>query len=257
VKEPLRAFLLDDEAPALRRLEIALAGIADVEVIGSSQSARGAIQAIRALRPDLLFLDISMPGMSGFDVVNSMEPEYAPAVVFVTAFDEHAVRAFGVDAVDYLLKPVAPERLLKAVQRARDAKEADALRRSARPASGSAFTSELWASRNRGQVRIAIADVDWIEAERDYLRLHTADGDALLRMTLSAIQSQLDPEQFVRVHRSAICRRDAIVALRRGPTGAVTISLRSGDEVPVGRIYLRALRASVASRPDPAGRHAL
>jgi two-component system response regulator AlgR len=242
--ETLRAVLVDDEPPAIRRLERALARIEGVEVVGSTTSPSQAVAMIEAVRPDLLFLDVSMPGMSGFDLLERLSPEEQPAVIFVTAHDTHAVHAFDVAAVDYLMKPVAPERLEEAMGRVRLW-----LHGRAPEAAGPtpARLESLWIHRHRERVRVPVDEIEWIEGYGDYARIHGPRLSGLARITLSALEEQLDPGKFVRVHRSAICRRQSIVSLRRRSTGAMTALLASGEDVPVGRRYLQRLRSQVGS----------
>lgn len=238
----LQAMLVDDEPLALRRLARALEAVDGVKVVAQLSSARRAVEAIAREKLDLLFLDISMPGLDGFELLHQLPSERRPAVIFVTAHDAHAVRAFGVDAADYLLKPVAPERLAQAVDRARVWLRGHA-RAEGEAAQALAALDSLWAYRHREFVRVRIEDVEWVSAEGDYVRLHGADGGGLMRMTLSALEGRLDPELFLRVHRSAICRRTAITGVRRKATGALTATLASGAEVPVGRSFAGGLRA--------------
>lgn len=232
--KPLTAYLLDDEPPALRRLMLSLREMGGVEVVGSSTSARVAVAEVAGIQPDILFLDISMPGLDGFEVVEALG-KLSPVVIFVTAYDAHAVKAFGIEAVDYLLKPFALDRLVQAVERARAAVQA-------RPRPSARFLSDIWGTRNGQGVRIDVEKLLWVEAERDYLKLHTSETSALIRMTLSTMEAALDPDLFVRVHRSIICRRDSISAFRRKATGALVLTLNNGEEVPVGRSYAKALR---------------
>ncbi|MEZ0244319.1 MAG: LytR/AlgR family response regulator transcription factor [Sphingomonas sp.] len=238
----LRALLVDDEPLASRRLGAALRTIDGVEVIGSTTSAIRAVEMIARMRPDLVFLDIAMPGLDGFGVLAAVPAADRPAIVFVTAYDAHAVAAFGVDAVDYLLKPVAPDRLAISVTRARHwlrAREPGA--DDVEPAA--IGEDSLWAHRHQEYVRVPIEQIVWLEAEGDYVRIHAGNGGGLMRITLGALEAKLDPETFVRVHRSAICRRSAVTGLRRKATGALEVSLASGDWVPVGRSYSNGLRA--------------
>ena len=236
----LRALLVDDEPLASRRLSAALHLVEGVEVIGSTTSARRGVEMIARMRPDLVFLDIAMPGLDGFEVLNLLGAE-RPAIVFVTAYDTHAVAAFGVDAVDYLLKPVAPDRLEAAIARVRYWLRARDAGLEAMPAA--IGEDSLWAHRHQEFVRVPIEQIAWLEAEGDYVRIHAANGGGLLRTTLGALEAKLDPETFMRVHRSAICRRSAVTGLRRKATGALEVSLASGDWVPVGRSYSNGLRA--------------
>jgi two-component system response regulator AlgR len=212
---------------------------------------------IRELKPDVVFLDISMPGLDGFEVANALGGPPAPAIVFVTAYDQHAVRAFDVDAVDYLLKPVAPDRLRAAIARVRtwlagrsapldDEPKVERLN----------GEDSLWVHRHQEFVRVRIETIDWFEAEGDYVRLHARDGGGLVRMTLTSLEARLDPSVFVRIHRSAICRISAISGLHRKPTGALSVSLASGEEAPVGRRYNSGLRALLRRLQGGVGAHA-
>ena len=236
--ETLRALLVDDEPLAISRLSRSLERIPGVEVIGSTTSARQAVALIDSEAPDLLFLDISMPGLTGFELVERIGPDAHPAIVFVTAHGAHAVQAFDVAAADYLMKPVAQPRLEKAVERARLWLRARAATASARPA-----TDALWVHRHREFVRVPVAEIDWIEGHGDYARIHGPHMVGLARTTLTALEDKLDPRQFIRVHRSAICRKAAIVSLKRRATGAMVVLLANGDEAPVGRSYVSGLRS--------------
>jgi two-component system response regulator AlgR len=237
----VRALLVDDEPLASRRLGAALRTVDGVEVIGSTTSATRAVEMIARMRPDLVFLDIAMPGLDGFGVIAALPVADRPAIVFVTAYDAHAVAAFGVDAVDYLLKPVAPDRLGMSVAKVRHWLRARDTGEAAMPAA--IGEESLWAHRHQEYVRVAVDQIEWLEAEGDYVRIHAGGGGGLMRATLGAIEAKLDPEIFVRVHRSAICRRSAVTGLRRKTTGALEVSLASGDWVPVGRSYGNGLRA--------------
>jgi two-component system response regulator AlgR len=234
----LRALLVDDEILAINRLSRSLERIPGVEVIGSTTSAREAIDLVGREAPDLLFLDISMPGLSGFEVIERLPPHAHPAVVFVTAYDAYAVQAFGVAAADYLMKPFAQARLEEAVDRGRLWLQARAA-----PASARAGIDALWVHRHREFVRVPVEEIDWIEGHGDYARIHGPHFVGLARTTLIALEEKLDPRQFIRVHRSAICRKAAIVSLRRRSTGAMAVSLGNGDEAPVGRTFIAGLRS--------------
>ena len=238
--EVLRAFLVDDEPLAVRRLSRSLERIHGVEVIGATTSARNAVAMIDSSRPDMLFLDISMPGLTGFEVLDRLPAEAQPAIVFVTAYDAHAVQAFDVAAVDYLMKPFAQARLEEAVGRGRLWLQARAA-----PAEEPkrAWLDSLWVHRRQEFVRVPVEEIAWIEADGDYAKIHGARSAGLARTTLTALEQRLDPELFIRVHRSAICRKAAIAGLRRKPTGAIVALLATGDEAPVGRRYVPGLRA--------------
>jgi two-component system response regulator AlgR len=234
----LRALLVDDELLAIGRLSRSLARIPGVEVIGSTTSAREAIDLIGREAPDILFLDIAMPGLTGFEVIERLGPDAHPAIVFVTAYSAHAVQAFDVAAADYLMKPFAQARLEEAVERSRLWLQA----RSA-PVPARAGIEALWVHRHREFVRVLVEEIDWIEGHGDYARIHGPQMNGLARTTLTALEEKLDPARFIRVHRSAICRKAAIVSLKRRATGAMAVLLANGDQAPVGRSYVPGLRS--------------
>jgi DNA-binding LytR/AlgR family response regulator len=190
----------------------------------------------------MVFLDISMPGLSGFEVLERISPREHPAVVFVTAYDSHAVQAFDVAAADYLMKPYAQDRLEESVARGRLWLEARAARQPVDEASSGAPLESLWVHRHNEFVRVPLGEVAWLEAQGDYVKIHGARHAGLARATLTSLERRLGPD-FVRVHRSAICRKQAIVGLRRKPTGAMCVLLDNGGEAPVGRSYVPGLRA--------------
>jgi DNA-binding LytR/AlgR family response regulator len=225
--ETIRALLVDDEALAIRRLSRSLEKVAGIEVVGATTSARQAVDLIGSERPDMLFLDISMPGLDGFELIERIAPAAAPAIIFVTAYDAHAVQAFDVAAADYLMKPFAQARLEEAVGRGR-------LWLRAR-ATAPAWLDSLWVHRHRAFVRVPVGEIDWIEAHGDYARVHSHGTTALARTTLTALEGKLDPATFIRVHRSAICRKAAIRGLKRG-RGGVAGQWRGGP----GRAPVRA-----------------
>ena len=258
----LRVFAVDDEPLALRRVELLLERIPDAELVGTARSGREAIAAVRTLAPDVLLLDIRMAGLDGFDVVEALTGPKVPLVVFVTAYDHFAVRAFEISAVDYIVKPIEFERLGEALARARRSLEAadataranelrDAialLRGQAPAASARRYETQIWTERRNRFVPVKVDDIDWIEAERDYVRLHVGDESYLLRETIGAMEARLDPEQYARVRRSALVRRDRIQAIRRAGYGDYRIQLNSGSEVRVGRTYVKGIRALIAPR---------
>jgi two-component system response regulator AlgR len=196
-----------------------------------------------ALSPDVLLLDIAMPGLDGIDVARALAgQDPSPAVIFVTAFDQFAVAAFEVAAVDYLMKPVEPERLQRALDRARDYVEHH---RIAAPKVGepSKWIDEFWASDLSGLVRIAAKDIDRVSAERDYMRLHVGRRSWLIHHSMTALEEGLDPALFVRLHRSAIVRKDFISGFTRNASGRWIARLADGTEQPVGRLYSDRVRA--------------
>jgi len=233
----LRTLIVDDEPLAVERLQIVCVGLARVEVIGTASDGGSALRLIEALTPDLLLLDVAMPEMSGIAVAKALERAAArPAIVFVTAFDSFAVEAFDLDAVDYVLKPVAPDRLERAIDRA--IKQALAPARTA-----SAYAQEFWVPHRAELVRIAVQDIDRIDAERDYMRLRVGARSFLLHQTIGNLEARLDPAVFIRLHRSTIVRRDRIAGLSHDGLGAWCADLTDGQPVRIGRSYLVAAKA--------------
>jgi two-component system response regulator AlgR len=239
----LRILIADDEPLAAERLQVLLARAKGATLVGTASDGESAISMAAAVTPDVLLLDIAMPGLDGIDVARALaSQEPGPAVVFVTAFDQFAVAAFEVAAVDYLMKPVDPERLQRALDRARDYVEH---RRapSAKVAEPSKWIDEFWASDLSGLVRIAAKDIDRVSAERDYMRLHVGRRSWLIHHSMTALEEGLDPSLFVRLHRSAIVRKDFISGFTRNPSGRWIARLADGTEQPVGRLYSDRVRA--------------
>ena len=239
----LRTLVVDDEPLATERLQLLLARIGGIDLVGTASDGESACRMADALRPDLLLLDIAMPGMDGIDVARELgRSGTRPAVIFVTAFDQFAVSAFEVEAVDYLVKPVDPKRLERALERARDHLES---RRDgsapATPAAGT-YLDEFWASDLSGLVRIRAIDIDRVSAERDYMRLHVGPRSWLIHHSMAALEEGLDPSVFVRLHRSAIVRRDFISGFQRNASGRWIARLADGTEQPVGRLYADCVR---------------
>ena len=238
----LRVLIADDEPLAAERLQLLLAKADGAQLVGTASDGESAINLAAALNPDLLLLDIAMPGLDGIDVARALAAQPAsPAVVFVTAFDQFAVAAFEVEAVDYLMKPVDPQRLQRALDRART--YIDARGTPAAAARTSPWLEEFWASDMSGLVRIAARDVDRVSAERDYMRLHVGRRSWLIHHSMTALQEGLDPELFVRLHRSAIVRKDFIAGFSRNQSGRWIARLADGTEQPVGRLYSDRVRA--------------
>ena len=206
----LRVLIVDDEPLAVERLAMLCAGQPGVAVVGTAEDGAGALAAIEALAPDLLLLDIAMPDLSGIEVARAVERlARRPAVVFCTAFDQHALAAFEVAAVDYFLKPVTADRLARALARGREVRPT---------AESGGWLEELWVPYRSEMVRLAVADIDRNEAERYYVRLHVGER-SLFHHTLAALDARLDPEQLVRLHRSAIVRRATVSRLRHEGLG--------------------------------------
>jgi two-component system response regulator AlgR len=237
----LRTLIVDDEPLAVERLQILCAQTDGLDLVGTATDGEAALRLVEALAPDLLLCDIAMPGLDGMGVARALEARAGrPAIIFCTAFDQFAVAAFDVAAVDYLLKPVSPERLAKAVSRVRDklrAAPADAV------APAPDWTEEFWVPHRSEMIRIAATDIDRIEAERDYMRLHIGPRSFLLHQTISELERRLDPDRFIRLHRSTIVRRDHIAKLRHDGLGVWHADLADGTEVRIGRTYLTAAKA--------------
>lgn len=242
----LKILIADDEPLAAERLQMLLARIEDVHLVGTAHDGESAVRMAEALAPNLVLLDIAMPGLDGIEVARALSRQgESPAVVFVTAFDQFAVAAFDVAAIDYLMKPVDADRLARSVDRARAYLIARANRApdEAPAAPPSPWLEEFWASDLSGLVRIAARDIDRVTAERDYMRLHVAKRSWLIHHSMAALEEGLDPELFVRLHRSAIVRRDFIAGFSRNASGRWIARLADGNEQPVGRLYADQVRA--------------
>ena len=234
---PLRTLIVDDEPLAVERMQVICAGIDDVNVIGTASDGQAALRLVAALNPDLILLDLTMPETDGLTVARQLSGEESPpAVIFVTAHDEFAVEAFDLDAVDYVLKPVSPDRLQRAVGRviARRGQRAE-------PQS-SQWLEEFWVPHRSELVRIPASDVQRIDAERDYVRLHVGDQSFLLLQTITSLEERLDPEQFIRIHRSHIVRRDCVSGLRHEGLGVWSVEIADGEALRIGRTYLPAVK---------------
>lgn len=243
----IRAVIVDDEALARKRLADLLADVADVEVIAQCANGEEAIQTVEESRPDLLFLDVQMPEIDGFDVLQAIGTGYVPAVIFVTAYDQFALRAFEAHALDYLLKPFDDERFAAALQRARERirqqqfgdvdRQLLALLKDTRPGADRGYMQRLVVPSGHRSIFIRTDDVDWIEAERNYIRLHVRGATHLLRENLSRIESALDPSKFCRIHRSTIVNIDRIHAVESLARGEYHVTLHDGTTLTSGRSY--------------------
>lgn len=234
--KPLRVLVVDDEPLAVERLQVLLARCPDVTLVGTASDGDAALRMVEGVRPDALLLDIAMPGMDGMDVARALARlDRPPLVIFVTAFDTFAVGAFDLEAVDYLMKPVTPERLTRALERTRERLgTAEPRRQGQQPR----HIEEFWVPEANGLVRLAARDIDRITAERDYMRLHAGPRSWLINHTIGKLEEELDPALFVRLHRSAIVRRDYVVGLRRDESGRWYARFPNGEEQKVGRLYL-------------------
>ncbi|SDL63248.1 LytR/AlgR family response regulator transcription factor [Maricaulis salignorans] len=255
----MRILIVDDERLASRRLEILLARRPQYEVVGVARDGEEALQAIEQHRPDVVLLDIHMPGTDGILVSRKLAGPDSPAVIFVTAFEHHAADAFESAAIDYLLKPVSPERLDTALARVRNLiylKDAQSrvgeLESVVAALRGGDDGSQevIWVRSREGMVRIPKRTIDWVEAEGDYVRLHCREKSWLHRETLSAMGKTLGDRLFIRVHRSAIVNKRRIVLSSTTGTGGRIVRLDTGAEVRVGRSYGGALREALDQGTD-------
>lgn len=222
---PLRALIVDDEPLARRGLRLHLQDIGGVEVIAESPNGRQAIADIRKHAPDVVFLDVQMPAVNGFDVVDAIGPWRMPPTVFVTAHEEHALRAFEAHAVNYILKPVDPAKLRNAVKRLR------AIVRSGKP-------EERLVLRDGSRVLVLDpGEISWIEAEGDYLRIHEGRKSHLVRHTMAAIEEKLDPARFARIHRSTIVNTGQVREVRPDGDRANVLVLRDGTLLKASRSF--------------------
>ena len=233
----LRTLIVDDEPLAVERMQVICAKMDDLNVVGTASDGAQALRLIEALGPDLILLDMTMPEVDGLSVAKALAKNAErPAVVFVTAHDNYAVEAFDLDAVDYVLKPVKPERLERAIQRALE-------RRGATGSATSNWLEELWIPHRSELIRIETEEVSRIDAERDYVRLHVEDRSYLLLQTIAGLEKRLDPAKFIRIHRSTILRKDRIKGLRHDGLGVWSAEMEDGEALRIGRTYLPKVKA--------------
>jgi two-component system LytT family response regulator len=264
--EKLRALIVDDESLGRRGLRLRLQKHGDVEIVGECSNGREALRAIPELSPDIVFLDIQMPGIDGFEVVRSLQADGMPLVVFVTAFDQYAVQAFDVHAVDYILKPADDERLARALLRARERLHganaaADKQRLlevigdlSGRPAAqveewkgnGSAsphsYPDRIGINDGGEITLVAAAEIDWVDAAGDYMCIHAGGRIHVMRSTMKSLESQLDPAVFQRVHRSTIVNTKRIRQVCPHMNGEYHLVLEGGARLKMSRSYRDRIR---------------
>ena len=242
----MHILIVDDEAPARERLKRLLAGIQGVELIGEAEDGPQAVELIEREHPDLVLLDIQMPGLDGFGVIEALEE--LPPIVFVTAYDEYAIRAFEVNALDYLLKPISHERLEKAIHRAHKAQaEGQGLTSRLAPLLESLVSQGHYlarlAVRDGNRIRVLDADaVDWIGVEDEQAFVHVGSEAYPIRRTLADLEMRLDPTRFFRAHRSAIVNLDRIKEIIPWFKGSHKLRLTTGAEIDLSRAQARALR---------------
>jgi two-component system, LytTR family, response regulator len=261
--EPLkriRVLVVDDEPLGRERVAGLLREHADIDIVGMIDDGDKAVDAIRTLRPDIVFLDYQMPGQNGIDVVRSVGPEQMPATVFVTAYDEHAVKAFDVAALDYLVKPFDDDRFEVALERARrtvDLEQVDKLRAqlltvlqggalradddSSKGAPPAGYLERI-AVESKGKVRVVpVGQIDYIVAAGVYAELHVDDRRYIVRESLNTLEARLDPRVFMRIHRSTIVRLDLVDLFLRGEGGDYEVQLKNGAKLSVSRSRRQAL----------------
>lgn len=249
----IRTFVVDDEPPARRRLLELLEREPDIEIAGAFAGGAEAMEAIATQAPDLLFLDVQMPGVDGFGLLEEVEPDRRPITVFVTAYDAYALKAFEVRAFDYLLKPFSDERFEATLARARErvrSREREALGEKllslveTRPLSEEKSYVSRLVVKNAGRIRfLDVRDVEWIEAAGVYVTIHEGGREHLVRESLAALESRLDPSRFARIHRSAIVALDRVSELRIDDGGSCRVVLRDGTTLPLSRRQREAFEA--------------
>lgn len=251
-------LVVDDEPIARRRLIRMLRRLETVSVVGEAADVNQAVAEAERLKPDLLLLDIQMPGGDGFSVLERLRAS-APQTIFVTAYDQHALRAFEVEAVDYVTKPVDPARLAKAIERAiaTIAARASTLKVEELTKAVSHLRTTLadvttpnpalWIKQRSGLLRVEIEDIVYARAERDYVQLHLTEKTCLYPENMAALETTLAPFGFVRIHRSTLVRLKAIQKVQRGMDGRLTLQINDGTRLTVGRTYATAIRSRLGS----------
>ena len=242
----IRTLIIDDVALARERLKRCLADETEIEIVGECDNGENAVADIRSLAPDLIFLDVQMPALDGFGVLEALKDERAPEVIFVTAYNDYAIQAFEVNALDYLLKPVDCERLSKAVERAKSRlgqsnrdDHLDSRFRAllAEIKTGSKFLKRLTIKLTGRTILLPTDEVDWIETHGNYLKVHTGRESHLIRGTMQSLETKLDPEKFVRVHRSVIVNVEKIKEIYPRSNGDQDLVLQNGRQLMLSRNY--------------------
>ena len=240
----IRTMIVDDEPLAIERLQMLCAREPRIALVGTASDGEAALRLIEGLKPDLVMLDIAMPLLDGIGVARAVgRMGMRPAVIFVTAFEGFAVEAFDLAAVDYMLKPVAHDRLSRAIDRVEAALRNRLPEGEAAAEPQPEWAEEFWVPHRSELIRLATDQIDRIEAERDYMRLHVGQHSYLLHQTISSLEERLAPQQFVRLHRSHIVRRDHIARLRHDGSGVWFAALADGGEIRIGRTFLANARA--------------
>ena len=247
----IRTLIVDDEPLARRRIRTLLEREPDIQLVGECASGTEALEAIAEQHPDLVFLDIQMPGLDGLGVVAELEPEEMPIVIFVTAYDQYALKAFEAHALDYLLKPFEDERFASTLDRAREQvahRAAPApldhriagLLEDLKPKS---YSERVVIRTGSQYVFQPVAEIDWVEADGNYARIHVGATSFVMRKTMTAMENSLDPAQFVRIHRSTIVNVDRIRAVESLFSGEYLVILKDGTKLPTSRSYRDTVQA--------------
>ncbi|MGB6692135.1 MAG: LytTR family DNA-binding domain-containing protein [Terracidiphilus sp.] len=239
----IHVVMADDEVLARQKLRQFLRDESDLEIVGESATASETVELVRLAKPELLFLDIRMPGMDGFDIIaelTSCATCQVPRIIFTTAYDQYAVRAFEIHAVDYLLKPFTQERFRSAIQRVRQQMNAPDQR--PEPANGRSGEASRYATRivfkSRGRILfLPVSEIRWIGAEENYVRICTESENHLLRETMAHLEERLDPQMFLRVHRSSIVNLQYVKEVRTEPNGDFSVVLVNGQKIAMSRSY--------------------
>jgi len=258
----LKTIIVDDEPLALKYLHSVLADFTDIEVVADFRNGREAVLAVSKINPELMFLDIQMPGMNGFEVIKALQADVMPMVIFVTAFDQYALDAFDLHAVDYLLKPLDPERVARAIKRAVDRSQGNQNQSHKAPLIGAigAIANRVTLEtptdepasesiknkllvRDSGVVKvIPFDDIDWVDAAGDYMCVHALGETHIIRITLGELMGKLDDKLFVRIHRSTIVNVQRVVSITPLPKGGSLLELSAGETLKVSRNYRESIR---------------
>ena len=239
----VKSIVVDDECHVRRRIIDLLSQHSDVELVGECSNGVEAVEMISERRPDLVFLDIQMPKLDGFDVLHSLKSDLTPVVVFVTAFDQHAIKAFDVNAVDYLLKPIDEQRfataISRSVQRIRGLKTGSAESNTS-PNLPVGPCRRLLVRKQDRHIVVNVQEIDWVEAANKHVRLHTESETHICRMTMRDLEQKLDRHEFVRIHRSIIVRLNAVTELQPHFHGDYRVLIHDGTALPLARSYKEA-----------------
>lgn len=251
----LRLLIVDDERLVREAIRDGLTGLRDAEIVAECESGHEAIEAIRSQAPDLVLLDIQMQDMTGLEVVRQLSPEQMPPVVFITAYDEHAVKAFELNAVDYILKPFESTRLLEGIRRARerisatnDNALADRLR-ALLDSKQHGWPQRLVVRNGERFEMVPVDSIDWIESANNYAQLHCGPKEHLINETLTNLERRLDPSKFVRVQRGRIVNLSRIAVVHPLLGGSYELELRGGTRITTGRQYRHAIHSLIKDQP--------